>query len=122
MHGTLNFISFYKNQGRSESSYSLLYYGACENCHSLLIKKKCHNLLPNYHLNLEAHLKCKYETFPPYIFQVLQATVMKQLEIAESIEEVIRRQLRVKLVAPSVSSSNMDWRIICIFHLTVFLH
>jgi F0F1-type ATP synthase delta subunit len=38
----------------------------------------------------------RHELFSPSIEQVLQATVMKQLEVTESIDEVILSKLHVR--------------------------
>ena len=59
---------------------------------------------------------------PSFVGQVLQATVMKQLEIAESLEEVIRANLRVIWTASlSFSLSSKLDRYHCIVGLTILL-
>jgi hypothetical protein len=55
--------------------------------------KKDSALYDMYH-NVGAKHKCDNI---PFLDQVLQSTVMKQLEIAESLEEMIRSKIRVKI-------------------------
>uniref|UniRef100_A0A453D6M4 Uncharacterized protein n=1 Tax=Aegilops tauschii subsp. strangulata TaxID=200361 RepID=A0A453D6M4_AEGTS len=47
----------------------------------------------NYQIYLAANLRCNMKKISPSMNQVLQATVMKQLEIADSVEEVILSKL-----------------------------